>query len=32
MIGICDISDISDGDGEVGYWLAREAWGRGFGL
>ncbi len=32
LIGVCDIFDITAGKGEIGYWLDRAAWGRGFGL
>ena len=32
LIGICDLFDIADGEGEIGYWLDRAVWGRGFGL
>jgi ribosomal-protein-alanine N-acetyltransferase len=32
MIGVCDIFDVAGGEGEIGYWLDRAAWGRGFGL
>jgi len=32
LIGVCDIFDIADGEGEIGYWLDRAVWGRGFGL
>jgi ribosomal-protein-alanine N-acetyltransferase len=32
LIGVCDIFDVSDGEGEIGYWLDRAVWRRGFGL
>lgn len=32
LIGVCDVFDIADGEGEIGYWLDRAVWGRGFGL
>jgi [ribosomal protein S5]-alanine N-acetyltransferase len=32
MIGVCDIFDVATGEGEIGYWLDRAVWGRGFGL
>lgn len=32
MIGLCDIFDVADGEGEIGYWLDRAVWGRGFGF
>lgn len=32
LIGICDIFDVAEGQGEIGYWLDRVVWGRGFGL
>ncbi|TCR72738.1 GNAT family N-acetyltransferase [Rhizobium sp. BK376] len=32
MIGICDVFDVSEGQGEIGYWLDQAVWGRGFGL
>ncbi|WP_417309922.1 GNAT family N-acetyltransferase [Devosia sp.] len=31
MIGVIDLFDIADGTGEIGYWLDRADWGRGFG-
>ncbi|WP_137152045.1 GNAT family N-acetyltransferase [Devosia sp. FKR38] len=31
FIGVCDVFDIADGQGEIGYWLDRAVWGRGFG-
>ena len=31
MIGVCDVFDIANGEGEIGYWLDRAAWGHGFG-
>ncbi len=32
LVGVCDIFDVADGQGEIGYWLDRAVWGRGFGL
>lgn len=32
LIGVCDVFDITGGEGEIGYWLDRAAWGRGFGF
>ena len=32
LIGVCDIFDVADCQGEIGYWLDRAVWGRGFGL
>lgn len=32
FIGVCDVFDIANGEGEIGYWLDRTVWGRGFGL
>jgi [ribosomal protein S5]-alanine N-acetyltransferase len=32
FIGICDIFDIEQGQGEIGYWLDQTVWGQGFGL
>jgi ribosomal-protein-alanine N-acetyltransferase len=32
LIGICDVFDVVQGQGEIGYWLDRAVWGRGFGL
>lgn len=32
MIGVCDVFDIADGEGEIGYWIEQAVWGRGFGL
>jgi ribosomal-protein-alanine N-acetyltransferase len=32
LIGVCDIFEVSDGGGEIGYWLDRTVWGRGYGL
>jgi ribosomal-protein-alanine N-acetyltransferase len=31
LIGICDLFDIEAGEGEIGYWLDRAVWGRGYG-
>lgn len=31
VIGIVDVSDISNGEGELGYWLDEQCWGHGFG-
>lgn len=30
MIGLVDIDEIAGGEGELGYWFERTAWGRGF--
>ena len=32
MIGVCDVFDIADAEGEIGYWIDEAVWGRGFGL
>jgi ribosomal-protein-alanine N-acetyltransferase len=32
LIGVCDVFDIAEDAGEIGYWLDQAAWGRGFGL
>jgi len=32
FIGVCDIFDVAQGEGEIGYWLDRDAWGKGYGL
>lgn len=32
MIGVVDIDSIADGSGTLGYWLDRDAWGRGYAL
>jgi [ribosomal protein S5]-alanine N-acetyltransferase len=32
LIGVCDIFEVSEGEGEIGYWLDRAVWGRGYGL
>lgn len=32
LIGICDVFDVAQGQGEIGYWLDRAVWGRGLGL
>jgi ribosomal-protein-alanine N-acetyltransferase len=32
LIGVCDIFDVDRSEGEIGYWLDRAVWGRGFGL
>lgn len=32
MIGVIDLSDLTDGEGELGYWLDAASWGQGFGL
>lgn len=32
MIGVCDVFDIAEGEGEIGYWTEQAIWGRGFGL
>ncbi|WP_244494786.1 GNAT family N-acetyltransferase [Bosea sp. Root483D1] len=30
MIGLVDIDEIAGGEGELGYWFERTAWGQGF--
>jgi [ribosomal protein S5]-alanine N-acetyltransferase len=30
MIGLVDIDEIADGEGELGYWFEQAAWGQGF--
>ncbi len=30
LIGCVDIDDIAEGEGSLGYWLERDAWGQGF--
>jgi RimJ/RimL family protein N-acetyltransferase len=30
MIGTCDIDEIADNTGDLGYWLDETEWGRGF--
>ena len=30
MIGLADIDEIADGEGDLGYWLEEPAWGQGF--
>lgn len=30
MIGLVDLDEIADGEGELGYWFERAAWGQGF--
>lgn len=32
MIGVCDVFDVADGEGEIGYWIEQAVWGRGLGL
>ena len=32
LIGVCDIFELSGDQGEIGYWLDRAVWGRGYGL
>lgn len=32
LIGVCDVFEVAEGEGEIGYWLDRAVWGRGFGL
>lgn len=32
MIGLIDVSDIQNGEGDLGYWLDESVWGQGFGL
>lgn len=30
MIGLVDLDEIADGEGEVGYWFEQASWGQGF--
>lgn len=30
MIGLVDLDEITDGEGELGYWFEQAAWGQGF--
>ncbi|HEV2508909.1 GNAT family N-acetyltransferase [Bosea sp. (in: a-proteobacteria)] len=30
MIGLIDLDEIADGEGELGYWFEQAAWGQGF--
>ena len=30
MIGTCDVDEIDDFSGALGYWLEKDTWGRGF--
>ncbi len=30
MIGLADLDEIADGEGEIGYWFEQAAWGQGF--
>lgn len=30
MIGTCDVDEIADATGDLGYWLDEAEWGRGF--
>jgi RimJ/RimL family protein N-acetyltransferase len=30
VIGCCDVDEIADGGGDLGYWLERPAWGHGY--
>ena len=32
LIGVCDVFDVAQGQGEIGYWLDRAVWGREFGM
>ncbi len=32
VIGVCDVFEVAKGEGEIGYWLDRAVWDRGFGL
>lgn len=32
LIGICDVFDVAEGQGEIGYWLDQASWGCGLGL
>jgi len=29
LIGVCDVDEISEGQGDLGYWLEPAAWGQG---
>lgn len=30
MIGLIDLDEIGDGEGEIGYWFEQSSWGQGF--
>ncbi|MEQ1408034.1 GNAT family N-acetyltransferase [Neorhizobium sp. Rsf11] len=30
MVGLVDVDEIKDGEGDLGYWFERVAWGRGY--
>lgn len=30
MIGLIDLDEIADGEGEIGYWFEQSSWGQGF--
>ncbi len=32
MIGLVDIGDIAAGEGDLGYWFERDAWGHGYAV
>lgn len=32
MIGLTDVDEIANGEGDLGYWLEESAWGRGYAL
>lgn len=32
FVGLCDIFDVAERQGEIGYWLDQALWGRGLGL
>ncbi len=32
LIGVCDVFDVANGVGEIGYWLDQAVWGQGYGL
>ena len=32
IIGLCDLDEIADRCGDIGYWLDEAHWGRGYGL
>ena len=32
LIGVCDLFDIAETQGEIGYWIDRIAWARGYGM
>lgn len=32
LIGVCDLFDVTGTEGEIGYWLDRSVWGKGYGI